>query len=191
MAWRNIGVLKPPAASALPATAKVRPSHGWWKTGSAGSTSTGPNPCIPPRSWMPSTSPSNHKRDRRGAGRHNRRYGSLASRDRREDVLAEPRQLARLVRDRPDEDALDARARKRRELLAEQLSGADGKALPEHFFRAVDRGYHPLSHDAVGLVAVFGDVEPHRRESVGEGRGVLAVPCALSDEMLLALTEDL
>src|SRR2546426_886438 len=34
-------------------SAKARRSQSWWKTGSFGSGSTGPKPCMPPRSWMP------------------------------------------------------------------------------------------------------------------------------------------
>src|ERR1700730_7280796 len=36
----------------------ARRSHSSWKTGSPGSISTGPNPCIPPRSCTPSTRPA-------------------------------------------------------------------------------------------------------------------------------------
>ena len=35
-------------------SASVRPSHAAWKTGSFGSGSTLPKPCMPPMSWMPS-----------------------------------------------------------------------------------------------------------------------------------------
>src|SRR3979490_997986 len=33
----------------------ARPSHGSWNGGSPASATTGPNPSMPPRSWMPST----------------------------------------------------------------------------------------------------------------------------------------
>src|SRR5262245_44944372 len=36
-------------------TRSARRSQGSWNTGSSASTSTGPNPCIPPRSYTPST----------------------------------------------------------------------------------------------------------------------------------------
>src|SRR5437870_3351464 len=52
----------PPAPRAPPATATVRASHSPWNVGSSGSTSTGPNPCMPPRSWTPSTPSSFHRR---------------------------------------------------------------------------------------------------------------------------------
>src|SRR5829696_6028891 len=68
MACRNIGVLNPPAPSAPPATANMRASHSPSKVGSSGSTSTGPKPCVPPRSWTPSTPASSHRNPER-AGR--------------------------------------------------------------------------------------------------------------------------
>src|SRR5262249_13005395 len=34
---------------------RTRRCHGAWNTGSSRSTTTGPKPCIPPRSWIPST----------------------------------------------------------------------------------------------------------------------------------------
>src|SRR5215207_8632334 len=73
MACRNIGVLNPPAPSAPPATANMRASHSPWNVGSSGSTSTGPKPCMPPRSWTPSTSASSHRHARR-AGAQARGY---------------------------------------------------------------------------------------------------------------------
>ena len=39
------------------AAASTRPSHGAWNTGSFGSGSTGPKPCMPPMSWTPFMAP--------------------------------------------------------------------------------------------------------------------------------------
>src|SRR5690242_3119357 len=54
MLWRN----RPPSSNPAMATAMLTPnaarSQSRWKTGSAGSTWTGPKPAMPPRSWMPS-----------------------------------------------------------------------------------------------------------------------------------------
>src|SRR4051794_31554614 len=56
MACRNFDVL---GFGIWATVAKVSPravrSHASWNTGSCSSTSTGPNPCRPPRAWIPST----------------------------------------------------------------------------------------------------------------------------------------
>ena len=59
IAWRN-RPLRCPAIMAAAVSRKARRSQVEWKTGSSASTSTGPKPCIPPRSCTPSTGPSQH-----------------------------------------------------------------------------------------------------------------------------------
>src|SRR4051794_7652588 len=53
--WRNWPPLLTPMAKEAKVTPHACRSHASWNTGSPGSTSTGPNPSMPPRSWMPST----------------------------------------------------------------------------------------------------------------------------------------
>src|SRR5262245_60343399 len=62
-AWRNSSMLKTPRLRPARNIASTAASHGAWKTGSSGSRSTGPKPCMPPRSWTPFT------RSRRPPGR--------------------------------------------------------------------------------------------------------------------------
>src|SRR3954453_13399061 len=45
----------PPVAHSVSDMPNTRPSQRSWKGGSPGSGTTGPNPCMPPMSWMPST----------------------------------------------------------------------------------------------------------------------------------------
>src|SRR5262245_4746887 len=55
-------------------------SHGAWKGGSCSSRSTGPNPCMPPRSWTPSIGLPPEPASYRGlAPGHARRFALLAS----------------------------------------------------------------------------------------------------------------
>src|SRR6266851_7885222 len=54
MPWRNSSMLKKPRAPPARWIASTAASHAAWKTGSFSSRSTGPKPCMPPRSCTPS-----------------------------------------------------------------------------------------------------------------------------------------
>ncbi len=62
--WRDRSMDHRPSAPVASVTASARRSHSAWKTGSSGSTSTGPKPCMPPRSWTPSIVSSPRRRRR-------------------------------------------------------------------------------------------------------------------------------
>src|SRR6185369_1758911 len=53
MLWRNSSMLKKRPIDRDRLMATTTASQGAWNTGSSGSRSTGPKPCMPPRSWTP------------------------------------------------------------------------------------------------------------------------------------------
>jgi hypothetical protein len=90
------------------------------------------------------------------------------------DLFAERFQLMKLVLDRPEHDAVYAHRLVGGELLGALVGGADHEALSQLLAGAPERRSEDIPADAIDLGAIFGDVEEHGREGVGESVGVLA-----------------